>query len=30
MRTLKDVFPANANNVLYVFYEFEITQNKTF
>jgi len=30
MRTLKDVLPANANNVLYIFYNFENTQNKTY
>ena len=29
MRPLKDVLPANANNVLYIFYDFETTQNKT-
>ena len=27
---LKDVLPANANNVLYLFYDFEITQNKRY
>jgi hypothetical protein len=30
MRPLKDVLPANANNVLYVFYDFETTQNKSY
>ena len=30
MRRLKDVLPANADNVLYVFYDFETTQNKTY
>ena len=30
MRPLKDVLPANANNVLYMFYDFETTQNKTY
>ena len=29
MRPLKDVLPANANNV-YIFYDFETTQNKTY
>ena len=28
MRPLKDVLPANANNVLYTFYDFEITQTR--
>jgi hypothetical protein len=30
MRTPKDVLPANANNVVYIFYNFENTQNKTY
>jgi hypothetical protein len=30
MRPLKDVLPANTDNVLYVFYVFETTQNKTY
>ena len=30
MRPLKDVLPANANNVLYISYDFETTQNKTY
>jgi len=30
MRPLKDVLPANANNVLYIFYDFETTQNKRY
>jgi hypothetical protein len=30
MRSLKDVLPSNANKVLYVFYDFETTQNKRF
>jgi len=30
IRTLKDVLPANANNVLYVFYDFETTQIKMY
>jgi len=30
MRPLKVVLPANADNVLYVFYDFETTQNKTY
>jgi hypothetical protein len=30
MRPLKDVLPANADNVLYIFYDFENTQNKTY
>ena len=28
MIPLKDVLPANANNILYVFYDFETTQMK--
>ena len=28
MRPLKDVLPANADKVLYLFYDFETTQNK--
>ena len=30
MRPLKDVLPPNANNVLYVIYVFEATQNKRY
>ena len=30
MRPLKDVLSANADNVLYIFYDFETTQNKTY
>ena len=30
MRHLKDVLPANANKILYVFYDFETTQNKRY
>jgi len=30
VRQLKDVVPANANNVQYIFYDFETTQNKTY
>jgi hypothetical protein len=30
MRPLKDVLPANADNVLYIFYDFETTQNKSY
>jgi hypothetical protein len=30
MRPLKDVLPANVDNVLYVFYDFESTQNKRY
>jgi hypothetical protein len=30
MTTLKDVLPANADNVLYIFYDFETTQNETY
>jgi len=30
MRPLKDVLPANADKVLYVFYDFETTQNKRY
>ena len=29
-RALKDVLIANANNVLYIIYDFETTQNKTY
>ena len=29
-RPLKNVLPANANNVLYIFYDFEATQNNTY
>jgi len=30
MRTLKDVLPANSNNILYVFYYLETTQIKRY
>ena len=30
MRPLEDVLPANAEMVLYVFYDFETTQNKSY
>jgi hypothetical protein len=30
MRQLRDFLPANANNALYVFYDFETTQNKRY
>jgi hypothetical protein len=30
IRPLKDLLPSNANNVLYVFYNFETTQNLTY
>ena len=30
MRQLKDVLPANAGNVLYIFYDFQTSQNKTY
>ena len=30
MRHLKDVLPANANKVVYVFHDFAITQNKSY
>jgi len=30
MIPLKDVLPAKANNVLYVFYDFETKQNRTY
>jgi hypothetical protein len=30
MRPLKDVLPTNADNVLYIFYSFDTTQNKTY
>ena len=30
MSPLKDITPANADNVLYVFYDFETTQNKRY
>ena len=30
MRQLKDVLSANADNVLYIFYDFETTQNNTY
>ena len=30
MRTLKNALPVNAENVLYIFYDFETTQNKTY
>jgi len=30
MRPLKDILPANANKVLYIFYDFEYTQIKTY
>jgi hypothetical protein len=30
MRPLKDVLPANADNLLYIYYDFQTTQNKTY
>jgi hypothetical protein len=30
MRTLMDVLPANAIHILYIFYDFETTQNKRY
>ena len=30
MRPMKDFLPANANNVLYISYDFETTHNKTY